>query len=84
MPTITEYTSLELSMTSRTKLAIVKVSEGTVIVPDEFFECMAPREKRLVCKNQHGLFVICDEGEHYLEGQIDFDDENFYVGFSLV
>lgn len=60
------------------KLSDVKV--GDTIIADGGFTCMAPGLK-VVAEDDGGLFVSCDDGHHYLEGQLAFDGSGALVGF---
>lgn len=57
-----------------------QVSVGTRLIPDDGFFCMAAGVPRTVQQDNHGLFVGCQEGTHYLGGQLK---EGRYVGFTL-
>jgi hypothetical protein len=57
------------------------VRQGDVLMPDNGFTCMRAGEKLTVNKDNHGLFVACDEGKHYLSGQ---EEGHYYVGLFKV
>lgn len=59
------------------KLSDLKVND--TIKVDSGFTCMY-ESLRYVYKNKDGLFVVCDEGHHYLNGQEDENGE--LVGIS--
>lgn len=48
---------------------------GDVLIADQGFTCLSPGPHKV-----HGhddmLFVVCDEGRHYLEGQEDHPGED--------
>lgn len=49
------------------------------------FTCIPDGSIRVVESDEKGeLFIPCDEGRHYLDGQIDFDTGETYVGLSIV
>lgn len=48
------------------KLADLKA--GDAVVTDDGFTCM-PLGQKIVEADEHGLFVRCSEGQHYLDGQ---------------
>lgn len=60
------------------KISDVKV--GTVLFTDGGFTCMRPNSIATVYGDASGLFVRCDDGDHYLDGQ---EDGEVYVGFRL-
>lgn len=57
-----------------------ELKEGDTVFVDEDFICMGTG-KKTVYKDEGGLFIYCDEGEHYLDGQLNEDDE--LVGVTL-
>jgi len=57
------------------------VVEGTCLIADDGFTCLEMNDERIVQKNEHGLFVKCSAGHHYLDGQLEDGDE--YIGFSI-
>ena len=59
-----------------------EVHEGTKLKADGGFSCIRPDAILTVGKDREGLFVDCDFGPHYLDGQLDETDE--YIGFYLV
>jgi hypothetical protein len=65
-------------MTMSGWISFEQVKEGQTIVADGGFTCMEAGPK-LVEAGDHGLFVRCQCGQHYLDGQIDDGDE--VVGF---
>ena len=65
------------------------VREGTILVADDGFTCLAAGEELRVHQNVHGLYVNCrgvgtvgEIFEHYLDGQLDDLGVN-YVGFKI-
>lgn len=70
---------------SHTGPAIVPASavrSGTMLMPDGGFSCMRLRRVKRVKKGRDGLYVTCNEGRHYLNGQLS-EDGRHYVGFWL-
>ncbi len=55
------------------KLSKVKV--GDKLYPDNGFECMRAEQPLIVQQHATGLYLECDCGFHFIEGQAD-DDEN--------
>ena len=47
------------------------------------FRCLDEGQECLVSKDQDGLFVKCQHGQHYLNGQLGYTPETTgrYVGF---
>lgn len=59
------------------------VQDGTMLIADNGFTCMAENEVKQVKLDEHGLYVDCSEGKHYLDGQVKINDYDFIVGFLL-
>ena len=54
---------------------------GDYVKVDSGFDCIPDGSVRAVEKDEEGrLFIACDEGRHYLDGQLDFDGCGAYVG----
>ena len=60
-----------------------KLKEGDVVVADEGIGCIRPNTPLLVKGHSGGLYVECELGEHYLDGQLDHNYEN-YIGLAKV
>lgn len=61
------------------KLANVK--PGTRLRCDDGFTCMRPDVIKVVETDAAGQpFIPCDDGKHYLEGQLDFEGGDDLVG----
>lgn len=62
---------------------LAEVSAGKRLIADGGFTCLIEGE---VCEVHEdparGLYVGCSEGRHYLDGQLNEDDQ--VVGFSIV
>ena len=54
------------------KLSEIKVED--ILVFDDGFTCLKHGEKSIVRQDNKGLYINCEEGKHYLEGQIDEED----------
>lgn len=54
---------------------------GDVLIADGGFTCMEKGKEFEVKGDTAGLFVDCDEGEHYLVGQLNSAGD--VVGFQL-
>lgn len=63
---------------------IDKVKDGSVLECDDGFTCLHDEDIVVVRKDENGLYVVCDEGRHYIDGQLDWDDCTTYVGFKLI
>jgi hypothetical protein len=62
-------------------LTIEEAKAGIVVVTDGGFTCMKEGEEKTVHVDHEGyLYVECDEGSHYLNGQLE-DGE--YVGLRM-
>lgn len=61
-------------MTKSTRLSEIKL--GDVVVADDGFTCIQANARLTVEVDPRGnLFVSCDQGRHFLDGQIDDDGE---------
>lgn len=56
---------------------VIDTKAGMRLGVDREFDC---RPRKLVEEDDNGLFVRCDKGKHYLEGQLD-ETEAYYIGF---
>lgn len=59
--------------------AYAKLSElcvGSLVDVDKGFDCM--RGRKVVYKDKKGLYLLCSDGHHYLDGQLD--DAGHLVG----
>lgn len=63
-----------------TWLKFSDVKAGDKIQADRGFTCIAPNAVLEVRSCDHGLYVNCDEGKHFLDGQENAD--GFLVGLS--
>lgn len=70
----------------RPTVPISAVKQGDMLEADACFPCLAPRELCKVKTDPDGqLYVECDRGKHYLDGQIGVrDGAKVYVGMSAV
>ena len=64
---------------SRVKLRDVKI--GDVLFADGSFSCMVAGP-HVVLGDARGLYVLCDDGRHYLDGQKSADD--YLVGLTTI
>ena len=63
-----------------------EVKEGSILVTDGGFTCMkegeAKKVERFVTTSVvGGLFIRCNDGKHFLDGQLNSHDE--YIGLTL-
>jgi hypothetical protein len=63
-----------------------RVRKGVKLVTDGGFTCMPDHATRTVMRDDGGLYVRCEEGHHYLDGQFCGPEEHdagfdHYVGF---
>ena len=59
---------------------VLETKAGSVVQVDEGFTCIETGAQRTVKAGKEGLYIDCRCGEHYLDGQLDFDGGAFYVG----
>ena len=64
------------------EISVKEVTAGSVIIADAGFTCISDGEHCEVFENEGSLFVLCQDGYHYLGGQLDDSGLN-YVGFKL-
>lgn len=58
-----------------TEVYLKNLKPGDKVVTDGGFTCMPESVIRTVFADEIGnLYICCDEGRHYLDGQEDFDD----------
>ena len=62
-----------MSNTDRGFIHRSAVKAGMKIKTDAGFTCLASGVPHTVCENDHGLFIPCAMGQHYLDGQDDGD-----------
>jgi hypothetical protein len=58
---------------------VSEVKNRSIVKMDDDFSCMMGGVNRIVQEDDGGLFVVCAEGHHYLNGQLS-EDETHYVG----
>ena len=64
------------------------VKVGDLLIVGNGFTCLAPDTCTLVYEDVGALYVNCDDGRHYLDGQIDWDGkagvgDGYLVGLRL-
>lgn len=63
---------------------VTEVQAGDTLEADAGLSCIPAGNKLLVYEDsEEELYVKCDKGEHYLNGQLS-DDGTHYVGFYKV
>jgi len=60
---------------------IGQIRQGDVLTPDNDFGCMPEGSLHTVMRDEHGLYIKCSDGNHYLSGQ---EDGHYYVGLYKV
>lgn len=58
-------------MQGRPYLKLNSAKERQIIETDGGFTCIGEGEKVELLKDNHGLYFICEDGQHYIEGQAD-------------
>jgi hypothetical protein len=74
---------------SRPILTCEEVFEGVTLRSDDCFTCLLDGQISTVCRDGAGLYVGCDLGKHYLDGQYCDKDgahstKTHYLGFTKV
>lgn len=64
----------------RLSVKIEDVTCGTVLVADDSFTCLRPGQLCKVAVTDGQLFVYCNAGNHFLDGQLDAEGTH-YIGF---
>ena len=58
-------------------VSLNELSPGDVVIVDQHFNCLRNNEMAVVQRLRNGeLFIRCDDGNHYLEGQCPFDNQD--------
>lgn len=65
---------------TESKVTLAQLTPGMKIIVDSSFDCTGPGLAR-VFGDEHGLYFLCAEGHHYLDGQED--EDGTLVGISL-
>lgn len=61
---------------------VSEISAGDDIEVDSSFTCIAEGTRITVKISSDGLYFFCDQGRHYLDGQLD--DGDVYIGIYKV
>lgn len=59
-------------------LRLSEAKAGQIIETDSGFTCIGAGEKVALLADDHGLYFLCEDGEHYIDGQAD--DGEYCVG----
>lgn len=62
------------------QMKLADIKQGDVVVTDAGFTCMR-HGRHTVERDARGLFIRCDDGQHYLDGQEDHEGADL-VGLS--
>jgi hypothetical protein len=57
------------------------VKVGDRLIPDGGFTCMTPGHIKVVRRDEGRLYVKCEDGCHYLDGQLD--EHGRLIGFQV-
>lgn len=57
-----------------------QLRRGDRVLTDDGFTCGINNKTLTVEQNAHGFFVPCDEGQHFLDGQLSDEDEDHLIG----
>lgn len=57
-----------------------ELKEGMYVEVDGGFDCIEAGSRLCVQQHPDGLWIKCTHGQHYLEGQLDFDDGDSLIG----
>lgn len=71
------------SIDGREWAKLSELEPGDVLLADGDFTCGIANKERLVGKRDGELFVTCNDGKHYLDGQLSDEDGDHLVGFWL-
>jgi hypothetical protein len=63
-------------------MKLSELSAGDLVLADDGFTCLKTGAYTVQADETGRLFIPCDEGHHYLDGQVDFDDPELLVGIT--
>jgi hypothetical protein len=63
-------------------LTIDQVQTGQIIYTDNGFTCLSEGPHTVYEDEGGRKYIGCEEGRHYLDGQLDFEDGTTLVGLS--
>lgn len=72
-------TKLTTQAPVRPFITVRAATTGTEVLTDGGFTCMPANATKMIYKDDHGKYVQCKDGRHYLDGQLD-DKGHHYVG----
>ena len=58
------------------------VKEGDTLIADGGFTCINEGARLTVKKSVGGLYVPCESGQHFLDSQVDWNNNKDLIGFS--
>jgi hypothetical protein len=64
---------------------VSEVATGDKLEVDGDFDCFNTGDIKTVFNMNNKLYIICNDGEHYIEPNIDGEEPNeYYIGFYKV
>lgn len=61
-----------------------EVKEGDIVETDNGITCVQYGTSHTVLRDENGLYFNCHDGKHYLDGQLDGPNNEFYMGLYKV
>ena len=58
------------------------IKEGDTLIADGGFTCIRTGASRKVGRDRDGIYILCGDGRHYLEGQVSFDGKDEIAGLT--
>ena len=66
------------------KIKLKDIKVGNILIADGGFTCLKEGQKcEVMYKKGLGLYIECNEKQHFLDGQTDFDTGEYLVGLEL-
>jgi hypothetical protein len=63
-------------------MKLSELSAGDLVLADDGFICLKTGAYTVQADADGKLFIPCDEGKHFLDGQVDFKDPEMLVGIT--
>lgn len=64
-------------------MLISEAKAGAYVVADGGFTCIPEGAILEIKQDNEGLYVNCEEGKHYLDGQYSYDGTERLIGFEI-